>query len=413
MAHRFQRSCGGGANGAQLAVHGVLDLLVRIEGGFQVPHHKILTGLIGGDDQLAQELEGKAGGLVFGILDDDLGESDAREILAGLGVDHLNVSAFSDQAGDVVEVDVAAGGGVIKAAVSVFSDDDWVRGHGLVLVLQATKYILTQPGAGATYRLDAALQQEMRKGMKDEAKTGASPGAFLPFPCSPSGSNREPTVFSPASGSLLDLVMRQNAMAMNALRERLATARPASALSEAAGEGMGHFIAAQKILLDLAQRENEIVLTGVKERVGASGTAAAMTDLLRRSVDTFIDLQRHFLDIAAKQSDAWVHAAKTGKAFSGEGLADLAKEGMERFAETQKKFLDVVAEETAKAAKGRAGWRRKRRPQLSELARQSVDAFIDAQKKLLDTAAAQAQGELESGREGRIFRRCPAPRFPI
>lgn len=137
------------------------------------------------------------------------------------------------------------------------------------------------------------------------------------------------------------------------------------------------------------------MLLGVKERVGASGTAVAMTDLLRRSVDTFIDLQRHFLDVAAKQSDAWVHAAKTGKAFSGEGLADLAKEGMERFVETQKKFLDVVAEETAKAAKGRAPGAGEK-TELSELARQSVDAFIDAQKKLLDTAGEQARASLKA-----------------
>lgn len=65
---------------------------------------------------------------------------------------------------------------------------------------------------------------------------------------------------------LLDLVMRQNAMAMNTIREGLAVARPVSALGEIAGEGTNYFIAAQKILLQLARRQNEIVLNGVKER---------------------------------------------------------------------------------------------------------------------------------------------------
>jgi len=151
MAHGFERGRGGGSNGAQLAVHRVLHLLVCVECGLEVPHHEVLTGLIGGDDQLAQQFEGKAGGLVFGILDDDLGEGDASKILAAFSVDHLNVGALADEASDIVEVDVTAGKGVVKAAVSVFPDDDWGRRHGLVLVLQATKYILTQPGAGAIY----------------------------------------------------------------------------------------------------------------------------------------------------------------------------------------------------------------------------------------------------------------------
>src|SRR3974390_1825843 len=70
---------------------------------------------------------------------------------------------------------------------------------------------------------------------------------------------------------LLDLVMRQNANTMGAVRERLANLRsaPVAALTELAGEGMSNFIAAQRVLLHLAQRENEIVMNGVKERAGA------------------------------------------------------------------------------------------------------------------------------------------------
>jgi hypothetical protein len=120
-----------------------------------------------------------------------------------------------------------------------------------------------------------------------------------------------------------------------------------------------------------------------------------MTDLLRRSVDTFIDLQTHFLDVAAKQSDAWVHSAKSGKAFEGKGLAELAREGMEKFVESQKKFLDVVAEETEKATKARNGAvANGEATELSELARRS--AFIEAQKKLLDTAGEQAHAGLKT-----------------
>ena len=103
--------------------------------------------------------------------------------------------------------------------------------------------------------------------------------------------------FFAAQRILLDLVMRQNAMATNALRERLAVKGPSPApiLAEAAGEGFANFIAAEKILLNVAREQNAIVMKGVQERVGGSTPAAAVTDLLRRSVENFIDLQQHFL----------------------------------------------------------------------------------------------------------------------
>jgi len=210
--------------------------------------------------------------------------------------------------------------------------------------------------------------------------------------------------FFAAQRILLDLVMRQNAMAMNTLRERFAAPRGAAAtVTELAGEGMTNFIAAQKILLHLAERQNDLVLKGIKERVGARTPAAAMTDMLRRSVETFINLQKHSLEVADTQTDAWVEAAKTGKAFTGKGVAVLAREGMEYFAETQKKFLDEVAKETAKAAerakRGDGAEKEIEPTALVELAKESADAFVDAQKKLLDTAAKQVELNLKAARK--------------
>jgi hypothetical protein len=205
--------------------------------------------------------------------------------------------------------------------------------------------------------------------------------------------------FFAAQRILLDLVMRQNAIATNALRERLAARgpNPAPVLAEAAGEGFANFIAAEKILLNLAREQNEIVMTGVKERVGDATPAAAMTDLLRRGVENFIDLQQHFLDVAAKQTKTFVEATKTGKPYVAKGFAEITREGMKSFAESQKKFLDLVAEETAKATK-RTGPAEKpaKKTQLTELASQSADAFIEAQKKLLEKAGKQVDLNLKT-----------------
>ena len=104
---------------------------------------------------------------------------------------------------------------------------------------------------------------------------------------------------------LWDLVTRQNANTVTAVRERLATISiaPAAALTEMVGEGMSNMMAVDRILLHLAQRENEILVGAMQERTGNSAPAAALTNVLRRSIDTFVEMQMHFLTLASKQAD--------------------------------------------------------------------------------------------------------------
>ena len=199
--------------------------------------------------------------------------------------------------------------------------------------------------------------------------------------------------------TLVDLVMSQNAAAMDLLRGRLWDPhfRPAAAVTELVGNSTFNFIEAQRVLLQLAHQENEIVMTGVKDRVDASAAAAALTNLLRRSIDTCIELQQDFLKIASKQTHVWLDAVTAGKTCDGEGLVELAREGMDDFVLAQKKFLDVVAEETAAATNGKEGASRKgRKTELPELARQATGSFISAQKKLLDVAGRQMNVNLKA-----------------
>ena len=198
---------------------------------------------------------------------------------------------------------------------------------------------------------------------------------------------------------LLDLVMRQNALTINAVKEALSWKRPAPAhtLTELAGEGYLNFISAQRILLNLAQRENELFMTGVRERVGGFGVITAMTDLLRRSVDTFIDMQQHFLSLAARETEAWVDSAKTGEPFQGKGVMAVAREAMEQFVRSQKKFLDVLAEQVTKATEG-GGEAAVETTELTELAKLASESFIEAQKKMLDVASKQVDVNLKTAR---------------
>jgi hypothetical protein len=198
---------------------------------------------------------------------------------------------------------------------------------------------------------------------------------------------------------LLDLVMRQNSLTINAVKDALSWKRPAPAhtLTELAGEGMANFIAAQRILLNLAQRENELLMTGVRERIGGSAVITAMADLMRRSVDTFIDMQQHFLSLAARETEAWVDSAKTGEPFQGKGALAVAREAIEQFVRSQKKFLDVLAEQVAKATEGK-GEASIETTELTDLAKMASDSFIEAQKKMLDIASNQVDVNLKTAR---------------
>jgi hypothetical protein len=198
---------------------------------------------------------------------------------------------------------------------------------------------------------------------------------------------------------LLDLVKRQNASVMHALREQLSDPHhsPTTILSEIAGEGVTNFIEGQKVLFNLAQEQNKILMTGVKERIGNWPAAHAVADTLRRSADTFIDTQKEFLKIAGKQTHTWVEAAKSGKPYQGEHLLDLAREGMENFVKAQKQFLDVIVEETEKATNGKhVDVKKIKKTELVELARQATDSFVDAQKKLFDVAGRQTHANVKA-----------------
>jgi hypothetical protein len=199
---------------------------------------------------------------------------------------------------------------------------------------------------------------------------------------------------------LLDLVMRQNASTMTAVRERLATMRtaPVAALTEMVGEGVSNLIAVDRVLLHLVQRENEILLGAAQERTGDSAPAAAATNFIRRTIDTYVEMQMHFLTLAAKQADQWVDSAKSGKPFDGKGLPELARESVENFVRAQKKYLDVVAEETANLTNGVTNGKHGKKTQLPELAKEATEAFIDAQKKVLDVYAQQGDVNMKAAR---------------
>ena len=194
---------------------------------------------------------------------------------------------------------------------------------------------------------------------------------------------------------LVDLAMRQNAVAMKSIREGFSDPEhsPVEILTELAVEGTSSFIEAQRILLNLAQEENNIILNAVKERTGDLVPAAAATDLVRRSIDTFLGMQLEFLKITSKQTIDWLEETRKGKV-GGTHLVDLARQSMETFVQAQKKFLDVVAQETGHMTNGQKP-RVGKKTELSKLAREASSAFIDAQKKLLDVAGQQMNVNLK------------------
>lgn len=196
---------------------------------------------------------------------------------------------------------------------------------------------------------------------------------------------------------LVDVAMRQNALAMKSLREGLSDPQhsPVANLAELALEGTSSFMEAQRILLNLAQQENDIILNGVKERVAGSAPASAVTDLMRRTIDTFLGMQHDFLKTTRKHTLDWLESAQKGK-YGVMPMADIAREAMDTFIHAQKKFLDVVAQETARLTTAKEKpVKGMRKIELTKLAREASDAFIDAQKKLLDVVGQQMNVNLK------------------
>ncbi len=110
--------------------------------------------------------------------------------------------------------------------------------------------------------------------------------------------------------------MRQNAMAMNAIRERVTSTRPAAtaALAEMAGEGMGNFIAAQKILLGLApepgaSRSAALVVLGAGPGGYTAAFRAADLGLKVTLIERWEMLGGVCLNVGCIPSKALLHAA--------------------------------------------------------------------------------------------------------
>ena len=92
---------------------------------FEIARHHHLHGVAVEADQLAQEIDRKEvlAFLVF-LLEDDLGQHRAGDVLAGLGVEDDEIFAGLHHGRQVFQRHIGAGAGVVEAPVGVFLDRD-------------------------------------------------------------------------------------------------------------------------------------------------------------------------------------------------------------------------------------------------------------------------------------------------
>src|SRR5262249_18319300 len=74
-------------------------------------------------DELMQERGGQRGAMVALVLEDDLGQGDRCQVLAGRGVDHRDLFSGANHLLDLLEGDVAALLSVVELSVRVPLDD--------------------------------------------------------------------------------------------------------------------------------------------------------------------------------------------------------------------------------------------------------------------------------------------------
>jgi hypothetical protein len=109
--------------------HLVAELLLlageRLDRDFEIARHQHLHAVAVEADELAQEVD-RQEVLPFLVLllEDDLGQHRAGDVLAALGVVDDEIVARLDHGGEVLERHIGAGAGVVEPTIGVFLDGD-------------------------------------------------------------------------------------------------------------------------------------------------------------------------------------------------------------------------------------------------------------------------------------------------
>ena len=162
VAHVIERGRGGFLRLREPRVNRVLGLLIKVERAVQIPRQEIVSGLIGGSDDLCQKLQGQSNLTLLGVLRDDLGEDNVGYVLAGAPVHHADIAAVANHAGDAVQLYVAAGTGIVEPPIAVFADENFrvfhIAPEDARHPTRASRKSLTRGKRGRTVKLDTAMQ---------------------------------------------------------------------------------------------------------------------------------------------------------------------------------------------------------------------------------------------------------------
>ena len=104
----------------------------RVDRHFEVARHHHLHAVAVEADQLAQEVDGKEvlAALLVLLLENDLGEHRAGDVLVGLGVIDHEILAGLHHDSEALERHIGAGAGIVEPPVGVLLDSDRLVGFG-------------------------------------------------------------------------------------------------------------------------------------------------------------------------------------------------------------------------------------------------------------------------------------------
>ncbi len=112
-----------GAEGAgHLLAQLVLVAHQRVDRKIEIGRDEVLDRIAVEADELAQEGDRQQVLALVLLLEDDLGEHRARDVLARLGVDHDEILVLLQHVGEVLERHIGRGAGVVETPVRVFLD---------------------------------------------------------------------------------------------------------------------------------------------------------------------------------------------------------------------------------------------------------------------------------------------------
>ena len=334
---------------------GAVGILIKVEDRLHVFEGALLTCPPRRNDHLAQNIEWEVGIRRLGILYDDLGQNQARDVFAGGGVDHLYILTALQHLRHLIEVHIPAVGRVIQTPVFVFFNENGFRLH----ISESYPLTSIEDGVVLSY---AALQQILqhtvlrRNDMNSNRKfTNEAPAAEKQTEAVETMTTfytKSVERLAEAQKKTLDVALQQNTDLIGAWKKiaQIVPGTPVLTILDLAANTFGQFVDLQKGAIDLALEQSQTLAGLSSERFDSVSKASdTLTTVVQDTVERVAATQKNAIEFSAAQTKTLFDTFKKQSGVAGtpvEAATESIQRGFDTLVETQKEILNIASKRT-------------------------------------------------------------------